>query len=534
MFGCFQVCWSTLSVVLLFLHNTLAFTRMAEGDVFVGPFAGDSVTGITSGTRIRTVSWNVAAVNNNPFEYWITHPNPAYQILMEGVEKFILKPGEDDIPIYQLMTDAMVARIMEHMIEIGMKQVETVEKLWKRDYRSRKVVSEFLRDPVIGKKRLASMPDRVTNTIQLSSGGMLYRPTVINCYTTELKSMEDWFDHWMVFFFNTTVDVDGKGPRPVHSLLQKIKKAKYPDITEEEEAASIPLQLVLQGVFDAILMNLMQTKGGQSWQALRSEICNSLNSQKSTRIVNIIKETYRDADVIFLQEAGNQLVDLLRFQFQETHMLIMPEKYSAKRNQNSVMLLRTSLFSQVQEIHVPPQGWDAGDLLAVQAQFSSQQITLASFHGDTNGLLTTPALRGLMQNLPTKHLIFGLDANTYEKESKSTAHVRKFESEYLSLGLQACWGQVDPTRYTTFNARTYLQPQLNKAAKSTELAEKGDRNPKDFVLLSSSFKVGRVWLDNTGKGRYIKDMVFPTLEFPSDHAALAVDVMFQSDVRQEL
>ena len=38
------------------------------------------------------------------------------------------------------------------------------------------------------------------------------------------------------------------------------------------------------------------------------------------------------------------------------------------------------------------------------------------------------------------------------------------------------------TSPTTFNARTYLQPQLQKAAKSDEKVTKGDKNPKDFIL----------------------------------------------------
>ena len=31
----------------------------------------------------------------------------------------------------------------------------------------------------------------------------------------------------------------------------------------------------------------------------------------------------------------------------------------------------------------------------------------------------------------------------------------------------------------------------------------------------------RAWQDNTGKRRYIEDMVFPTLQFPSDHGIVA-------------
>jgi len=229
--------------------------------------------------------------------------------------------------------------------------------------------------------------------------------------------------------------------------------------------------------------------------------------------------------VIFLQEAGNQLVELLQASHAGEYSIVLPKAYSAKRNQNSVMLLRSSLFSSPEEMDVPAKGWEEGDLLLVKATVAGTPVTLASFHGDTNGLLTMPMLSTVMEHLPTKTLLFGMDANTYERESKSTAHVLEFEQMYTQHNLQSCWGKVDPRRYTTFNARTYLQPQLNKAAKSNELAEKGDRNPKDFVLFTEQFVLGRVWRDNTGKGEYVEEMVFPTLEFPSDHAALAVDLL---------
>ena len=37
------------------------------------------------GDVLSTLTWNVAAINNNPFEYWITH-NAAYNKLMEDVQ----------------------------------------------------------------------------------------------------------------------------------------------------------------------------------------------------------------------------------------------------------------------------------------------------------------------------------------------------------------------------------------------------------------------------------------------------------------
>jgi len=506
-------------------------SQLTEGSVFQGSPAGPG------GTRLRTVSWNVAAVNNNPFEYWITHPNPAYKQLMVDVEKFIVDPGPDDVQIDELFTPKMFQQLRNHMREFKMSSADELlelEKMWENDYRRRRVVSEFLTDALIGKKRLASMPDRVTNTIQLEDGGYEFRPAVSNCYAEAWSSLDDWWKRWLVFFFETRVKLDSKGDKPVYTLLPTIKSRKYPDVTAQEEKLSKPLQLLVQAIFDTVLVDLMSKRGGSNWQALRSEICTSLNSRKNDRLLEILKTTYASADVIFLQEAGNQLVGQLKDGF-PSHHVVVPTVYDAKRNQNSVMLLRKTVLSSPQEVSVPADGWESGDLLGVVSKLaaSGSEVALASFHGDTNGLLTMPMLTKVAEHFRGKPLLFGMDANTYEKESKKTAHVLKFEQTYRKLGFQASWGKANPKLYTTFNARTYLQPQLNKAAKSGELVKKGDRNPKDFILFTEHFSCGRVWRDNTGEGKYLEDTVFPTLQFPSDHAAIAADIVFASETVSE-
>ena len=37
-------------------------------------------------STINVATWNVAAINNNPFEYWITHSDEEYNALMEAVQ----------------------------------------------------------------------------------------------------------------------------------------------------------------------------------------------------------------------------------------------------------------------------------------------------------------------------------------------------------------------------------------------------------------------------------------------------------------
>jgi len=178
----------------------------------------------------------------------------------------------------------------------------------------------------------------------------------------------------------------------------------------------------------------------------------------------------------------------------------------------------------------------SGDLIVVGVQdLAGRPYLLASFHGDTNGLATVPVLEAIHRfqgTLPDHELIFGLDANTYANESTSTQGVAGFMATVGLRGLTTCWADpLDSSRnYTTFLARTFLQPQLQKAVKRSALQQTDpphkqvDRNPKDFILFrDGAFEsVDKdATKDNTGKRRFVDDIVFPTLEFPSDHAILS-------------
>jgi hypothetical protein len=56
---------------------------------------------------LRIASWNMAAINNNPFEYWITYEDADYNHLMAKVQDFINDPGENDVPVESVFTQAM-------------------------------------------------------------------------------------------------------------------------------------------------------------------------------------------------------------------------------------------------------------------------------------------------------------------------------------------------------------------------------------------------------------------------------------------
>lgn len=116
------------------------------------------------------------------------------------------------------------------------------------------------------------MPDRVTNTITTISEGIVTRPTVINCYSGDLSTMDKWWSQWSDFMFKKTIVINKKSEKKtvnIHQLLAPIKKSKYPEITEEEERISIPLQTLCAAIFDAILVHMMNDLSAV-WQVIYS------------------------------------------------------------------------------------------------------------------------------------------------------------------------------------------------------------------------------------------------------------------------
>ena len=527
--------FAILATVALFLaQNTAVFGKVS--------FGSGALSSSRTSSPLTTLSWNIAAINNNPFEYYISYKDEAkyegyYKSLMTGVQGLIVEPGADDVPVSAIFTDAMFAELKDLMATSGMEGIDETEALWKSTYRQKKIISEFMKDRDIGKKRLTSMPDRFTNTILNQDGETLFRPTVINCYGGKLDSPAAWWDAWKTFMFKTPVPA--RKNAMVSSLLSKIKHAKYPAISESEEKISIPLQTVMLAVFDSILVHMARTATQDGWQPLREKICHKLNLKKNDRTLEILSTTYADTDIVFLQEVAEVFINKAKASSLGDHYHILSPAKMNKRDQNSVILAKKDRFtlSNMQEFSTqviselgPKPPADNGDIFVIGLDdIHGKQYLFSSFHGDTNGLATKPVVSAVysvlkqLQKNGQRTLLFGMDANTYEKGDSHKQDVTEFGQFYVGKGLTSCWGdKPNPKQYTTFNARTYLQPQLAKAAKDTEKLAMGDINPKDFILFEQgSFIVRSVTKDNTGNKEYTEGMVFPTLEFPSDHGVLS-------------
>jgi len=503
---------------------------------------------INAGKKLTVATWNIAAINNNPFEYWITYKeNPGYEELMVKVEQFLENPGDKDIAVSNVFTENMFNELDNRIKGVGWNSVRTY---WEEDFRNRKIIDGFMKDGLLGLKRLASMPDRVSNTINvLDSPVPLFRPTVINMYDGDLSSLDKWWAAWEKFMFDDKLKIKkDEDEKAVYQLLQPIKKSKYPEITEQEEKDSLPLQTMCGAIFDAILVHMMNTVSEpDTWQALKQTMVEALNKKKVPHTLEILGNEYVKSDIITLQEVSSAFIDQARAgPLGGKFHIVAPEALDAVRDQNSVIFLNKNTFPSGATKEITklveasfPKGFKVpvakGDILAITATSTHGiPFVVASFHGDTNGLATIPVVNAMVEamgndaELVSHRLVFGLDANTYEHaKPKKQQDVLEFATSYNEHGLTSCWGDTpDPANYTTYNARTYLQPQLNKACKRDEKRAKGDVNPKDFILFAKDhFEVEQTWKDNTGKREYTEDMAFPTLQFPSDHGILSTVII---------
>jgi len=547
------------------------------------PVARPTATAAALGAApLTAVSWNIAAINNNPFEYWVEIADPGYNELMANAQRFVDTPGAKDVRVDEVFTDAMFAELRAAMgaMQPAWTGVDEVAEIWATELSQRKIVSGFLKDKGIGKKRLISMPDRISNTVNTNDKATVYRPTAINCFPREMATLDAWWAEWRRFMFDTPLELTSRGKAVraagAAGLLSKIKAAKYPALSAQEEAISLPLQTLHLAVFDAIMVHMLEgaqpsaaaATGG--WHGQRTRICRALNSRKNDRVLEILRESYAPAaHVIFLQEVAATFVAMARADpvLGARFHVLAPAELDGKRDQNSVVLCRKDTFAAVAD----DAGAEAEHTKAVMAQIKADNagsssgkkvpvadgdvfaVTVkdlhgrayffASFHGDTNGLATIPVVRAVEKvsratvvsggggggggGGEPPRLVFGLDANTYVHGSAHMQGVSEFVATFAGQGLSSGWGDVvDPTRLTTFNGRTYVQPQLQKAMQKSETPVKGDVNPKDFILFhKAQFKPVATTRDNTGARKYKEGMLFPTLSFPSDHAVISATLL---------
>lgn len=412
-------------VVVILLVFLFVFHRPSSTSPASSSTSSISIFGNGKNTKIiKAATWNIAAINNNPFEYWITSDDPQYNHLMSNVSSFIVAPGSQDIKIREVFTESMVTELVELLKDAFPTSAEQIKTYYEQNFADKSIVSGFIKDGIIGKKRLVSMPDRVTNTINTADGKTVLRPTVINCFQGDLHDVKTWWKEWKYFVFQEEVTIkkasktksNSSTPSPavitktkIFQMIPKIEKAKYPSITVEEEAMSAPLSVLSLAIFDAILvhmMNLISSQYHMNWQMMRNQMCQMLNFKKNDRVLSILDTTYGDSDLVFLQEVAGNFLSFTKDKAISHLFDIHQSQYmDPDRDQNSFIMFKKGKYREVVEVtkevtdilqlqvnaehgNIPSKlPTVAGDLIVLVAMDADDKTKyiFASFHGDTNG-----------------------------------------------------------------------------------------------------------------------------------------------------
>jgi hypothetical protein len=142
--------------------------------------------------------------------------------------------------------------------------------------------------------------------------------------------------------FHTQVALSsGKPAQVVCQLIGPILRSKYPSISVEEQKISIPLQILGLAILDAILVHILNSVCPSMWEDVRSDLSNALIHNKASKICSILNQSYRDMDVIFIQEAAavfpSQVAEVRGLN--DKFAVLEPFNLDAKRNQNSMILV---------------------------------------------------------------------------------------------------------------------------------------------------------------------------------------------------
>ena len=477
------------------------------------------------------------------------HTNSDYNHLMSSVQQCIDNPESHDTQIGNIFTESMYTELRDELAFLGVQGLDQLDIIWASDLKDRFAIREFLKDRSFGEKRLISMPDRITGSIKACDGTTIFRPSPITGIEKEISNLSTWWSLWFAYMFRTRVNVRGETKNNVFSLLGTIPRAKYPALSSAEEAASLPLQTLCLALFDAIFIYVLSSLAPTTWQQLKNSLHKSLYERKAALCISILQEQYGDADVIFIQEASEAFA--ARAGVCLDHFVLRPAGVDGRRSQLSLILARKSRFFRhtardlTEEVlrRLPSRCTTAGDLCVFEVDSHEGPCLLASFHGDSEGACTAPVLTALhdlaRERCPHHTLLFGLDANTAVKPADAPGGERGeprgrpagaagldaggFSALLADLGLGSCWqGQDLRGLWTTFNARTYLQPQLHKAVGLEGVLDRRHMRLRDWLVFrAGQLAVAAVERDNTGRRGRFESRVMPSQAFPSDHAIVA-------------
>ena len=296
----------------------------------------------------------------------VLDPRGPGRVPMADVQAFISEPGDKDVRVKEVFTDAMWDELKENE---GCRLVKADDGRPWHDYRRRKIVSlpEGRRTRL---QKAASMPDRATNTIRRRREEDAPHRQLLRA---GFSSLQDWWTQWKTIFETEVKHVYVSYNRPSAPSIPPSPWPKKPCRCPCRRWPAPSSTYI--SAHDAGCRTMATPQNA----ALRGS-----ESEEGPRTLDILDQVIRRW-IVFVQEAASSFVEAAkRWAAGHYHRAGVPDP---KRDQ--ARWCSSAGFGSFEEVDVLFAKYApvaAGYLLVVQ----NDEYVLASFHGDTNGLATIP------------------------------------------------------------------------------------------------------------------------------------------------
>lgn len=271
---------------------------------------------------------------------------------------------------------------------------------------------------------------------------------------------------------------------------------------------------------------MLLSKVAQDWMEVKRDLMSVDKTEQTVRIV----ENYKVFDFILLQEATAALAPALNAAM-PSHTLIVPP---GARGQDSLILAKkdamsteltdeTARFVEAAKESAPELAIEPGYACVVSMRVRGENVVIGSYHSDSDGKMTVPFVNAFTKYTDQKLVkgLLGIDGNMASDPDKGKLYSHDFREAIARHGWHSC---LPDDVWTTFKARTFVQPQFQKAVLSKNLSTEADMGPKDHILAAKDAYFARAARDTSGQQEFL-DRPLPTKTFPSDHAIVAAHVL---------
>ena len=171
-----EICTRSMKRKLRFSkdNNKIMRTCSAPANFIFHPIRDIPARRIYQSTALQVLSWNIASPSNNPFEYWVTHELSDYDEVMKTVQSIIDNAEDRSSSVRNIFTEQMFSELRAELERRGVTDLDILDEIWSKDVSLRRAIPGFLEDHSIGEKRLISMPDRITNSVQVFANSALF------------------------------------------------------------------------------------------------------------------------------------------------------------------------------------------------------------------------------------------------------------------------------------------------------------------------------------------------------------------------